>query len=221
MPSFDLSGIRITLPDTMLTPTIRRMLEKGWYENEEAKALKAHLRADDSVLELGGGAGFLATLCARKVGAANVVTVEANPDMLPVIRQNLADNGQAAATVIHGSVFATSDCDTAAFFVPEAFWAATSKTTGATASRRITVPVLLLDDLLKTYRPTVLIVDVEGAEEDYFLSALPLQLRLIVMELHPDRYPPESIRALFMRLAAQDFTYQPKGSHGSVVVFTR
>lgn len=56
MPAYTLGDLLISLPEKMLTPSIRRMLDKGWYEIEEAKALRAHLRDGDRVLELGGGA---------------------------------------------------------------------------------------------------------------------------------------------------------------------
>ncbi|WP_068306043.1 FkbM family methyltransferase [Pararhodobacter sp. CCB-MM2] len=221
MPSYSLGDIQLVLPDALLTPLIQRMLEKGWYEVEEAKALRAHLRDDDRVLELGGGAGFLATLCALKVGAQNVATVEANPTMLPIIRENLERNGQGGADVLHGAVLSSSGLATTDFYIPEAFWAATLEQSGKGAVRQVSVPVWPLSDLLQRYAPTVLIVDVEGAEKDYFEGMLPSGLRLIVIELHPDAYARDIIGVLFARLAAQGFIYQPKGSQGAVVVFER
>lgn len=221
VPGFQHFDIKFFLPDSLLTPTIREMLENGWYEVEEANAVQALLRPGDKVLELGGGAGFLAALCGRKVGAANVVTVEANPKMIPLIKRNLAANGQSAITVVHGAVLASPERSTATFFVTKAFWAAASKKPTALASEQITVPALALDSLLERYNPSVLIVDVEGAEEDFFLTLLPENLRLIIIELHPENYPPKTIRSIFARLADQQFTYETKGSHGPVVVFAR
>lgn len=221
MPAYTLGDLLILLPEKMLTPSIRRMLDKGWYEIEEAKALRAHLRDGDRVLELGGGAGFLAALSASRVGAKNVTTVEANPEMVPIIEGNLARNGQADATIIHGVVSEEPKQSAVDFFVPEDFWAATAINTNQSRKRVISVPSVQLSDLLERYQPTVLIVDVEGAERDYFINGLPSGVRLIVIELHPDQYERWVIGEMFSRLAQQGFIYQPRGSHGAVVVFEK
>lgn len=221
MPAYALGDLQISIPEEMLTPSIRRMLDKGWYEIEEAKALRIHLRDGDRVLELGGGAGFLATLAASRVGAKNVTTVEANPEMVPIIKANLDRNGQADVTVIHGVVSEETKQTDIDFFVPEDFWAATTLNTNPSRTRVVTVASVQLSDLLKRYQPTVLIVDVEGAEREYFTNDMLADVRLIIIELHPDQYERWVIGKIFSRLAKQGFTYQPRGSHGAVVVFER
>lgn len=221
MAVFTINGIHLTVPETLLTPTIERMLEKGWYEVEEYRALKAHLLPGDSVLELGSGIGYLASVCARTVGARNVTTVEANPDLLAIIERNLAANGAQEVTLLHGVVVAGPKATDATFHVSDAFWSATHKQVQDAGATRITVPALDFESLLETCQPTVLIADVEGAEEDFFQAPLPPDLRLIIVELHPHHYAPSTVRALFSRLHDQDFTYHTKGSSGSVIVFAR
>lgn len=222
MPNFSISGLSLTLPASLLTAPIQRMLEKGWYEVEERKALEANLRSDDCVLELGGGAGLLAAFSARLVGADRVTTVEANPKMLPVIQNNLAQNDYSAVKVRHGMVLEQPQEKEAAFYVPESFWAASQDTCAMDSSwLSISVPVIPLETLLNEEQPTVLVVDVEGAEASYFFSDLPNSLRLIIVELHPQKYSGHAIRALFNRLDKQDFVFQPTGSHGAVVCFEK
>jgi protein arginine N-methyltransferase 7 len=55
-------------------------------------ALKAHVRPDDIVLEIGTGSGLLAMLAA-KAGAKHVYAVEANKHMAQLARQLIAGNG--------------------------------------------------------------------------------------------------------------------------------
>ncbi|PSL17579.1 FkbM family methyltransferase [Shimia abyssi] len=222
MPTFSLSGIKLSLPKLLLTESIRRMLEKGWYEVEERKALEAHLRSGDRVLELGGGAGFLAAFSAQFVGASQVTTVEANPKMLAVLQKNLADNDCSLVNVRHGVVLGKTTEKETSFHVPEAFWAASQDTSAMDSSwLSVSVPTLSFDALLGEEQPTVLVVDVEGSEASYFFLDLPECLRLIVIELHPQKYSPHAIRALFNRLDRQSFIFQPLGSHGTVVCFER
>lgn len=218
MPSWTIDGLSLTLPEAMLTPGIARMCDKGWYETEERRALAAHLAPGDRLLELGGGAGFLACVAARALGAARVVTVEANPAMLPVIRANLAANGQEAVRLVHAAAVADGCCEME-LHVPAAFWAASLE--DAPGTRAVTVPARPAEALIADHDPTVLVVDVEGAEAGFFAHPLPGTLRLIVVELHPPRYPRAAIRDLFARLGARGFAYEPKGSSGAVVCFHR
>jgi FkbM family methyltransferase len=221
MAIYKINGANLDVPDAILTPTISKMLEKGWYEVEEFRAIKAHLCGSDIVLELGSGVGYLAVICAQIVGAKNVTTVEANPALLPVIKNNLSNNEMADVTLIHGVASSQSSSGKEYFNIPDSFWSATKKRLNKVSSRQIEVPALIVDTLLTQIQPTVLIVDVEGAEEDFFYSPLPKHLRLIVLELHPDHYSQETIRGLFIRLFDQGFCYQTQGSNGAVVVFKR
>jgi FkbM family methyltransferase len=222
LTTFSLSELKLSLPEALLTDPIRDMIDNGWYEIEEMRAIKNHLRPDDTFLEIGGGLGFIAALSARTIGANRVTTVEANPVMIPIIRQNLDENGFGAADVVHRAVVADATDETMPFFVPQSFWAASSSTLGMEGLHRtVSVPTISLDALLNEKQPSVLMVDVEGAEAGFFSSKLPSTLRLIVLELHPDKYPPSVIGQIFQRLGQNDFIYQPKGSQGSVVCFER
>ena len=221
MAQYTLNSITIDVPDRIHTPVIRRMLEKGWYEIEEVRAINAHLLSTDTVLELGGGIGYLAAICSQIVGAKRVTTVEANPDLLRVIGRNLANCGSEDAKIIHG-VAVEKRCNEAEdFYIPEAFWSGTLKQQNENDDKKISVPTLALSELFEMSQPTFLIVDVEGEEESFFYSRLPAELRVIIIELHPNRYPQSSVRDLFMRLFDQGFVYDTMGSHGAVVVFKR
>lgn len=222
MSTFSLNGLKMTLPDALMTAPIRKMIDNGWYEIDEMKALKLNLLPDDRFLEVGGGMGYIAALSARRVGASQVTTVEANPEMVPIIRQNLVANGFPEVDIRHGVVVAEKTQEYAEFFLPRSFWAASLNPKGLNGSpKSIQVPTLSMTELIEEIQPTFLMIDVEGAESDFFMSQLPAALRVIVLELHQDKYPRHVIRDIFRRLDQQDFIYQPKGSHGAVVCFER
>lgn len=222
MTTFSLSGLELSLPEALLTEPIKNMIDNGWYEIEEMRALRAHLRSDDTFLEIGGGMGYIAALCARTISAERVTTVEPNPEMIPTLRKNLADNGFDAAAVLHAVVVPEITAQTETFYLPHSFWAASVSEIGMEgAYQAVTVPAISLADLLEEKQPTVLMVDAEGAEAEFFKSNLPDVLRLIVLELHPDKYPLSAIREIFQRLDHNGFVYQPKGSQGAVVCFER
>ena len=80
---------------------------------------------------------------------------------------------------------------------------------------------VVLKDLIKKRSPTILLVDVEGAEEDFFHSKLPSELRIVIIELHPKKYPQQAVENRFIRVFDQGFTYETGGSNGAVVVVKR
>lgn len=224
MPSFTLNGIVLELPDGVLTPPLREALRSGRYENAEAAALARHLRPGDRVLELGAGAGYLAALAARVLGAAAVLGVEGHPEMAEVARANLNANGFDEAALLWGA--AVEDAHDGApvrFHIRPAFWASARAAEGRDipASRLVEVPALRLGDLIARHRPTVLIVDVEGGEIGLFDQPLSDGIRLVILEIHPGRYGPQGTKHVFDRLSASGMAYCPAGSRGDTLVFER
>lgn len=221
MAEFDIEGLRLAVPDEMLTPRLAAKLASGEYERDEARAALMRLRPGRNVLDLGAGSGFIACLCARVAGAASVTTVEANPALLPVIRANLDRNGAGAATLLHGAVgVAGEDTAPVAFDAAQPFWAG-RLADAATGARTVNVPRLELRDLLARTRPALVIMDIEGAEAALFDARWPAHVRNVMIELHPDRYPDTVIQRIVDCLSASGLTYDPGPSRGRILCFQR
>jgi FkbM family methyltransferase len=217
---FEVEGVRLAVPEAELGPRLRHALETGRYEHAEAHALATHLRSGDRVLDLGAGCGYLTIVAARIVGPDAVTAVEPNPALLPVIVDNVAANGLPPVRVLHGAAVAGPGGGQVALSLRAGFWA------GSTVrdDRRhgaVDVPALGLAALQQTYRPTVLVADVEGAEEALFDAPLPPPLRLVIVELHPNVYGARGIARVFAGFAASGFAYCPSGSRGRTIVFHR
>ncbi len=175
-----LRGVRLPLPEE-LPASLRRRILAGRYERGESRAVLLHLAPDDVVLELGGGLGYLAALCALRVGSHRVTTYEANPDLVPALARTLAANG-VAARVEHAVVGLTEG--TATFYVERSF-DASSALRGSAAARSVTVPQVDLRRVIERVRPTFLIMDVEGAELDLVPAIAWGSIRTLLLELHP------------------------------------
>jgi len=221
MAGFDIEGLRLDVPDEMLTPRLVAKLASGAYERDEARAALMRLRPGRTVLELGAGIGFIACLCARVAGADRVTTVEANPALLPVIRANLDRNGAGAVDLLHGAVGAASE-ETApvAFDAARPFWAGRLAGDGA-GPRTVPVPRLDLRDLMARRRPDLVVMDIEGAEAALFDARWPAHVRHVIIELHPDRYPDTVIQRIVDCLSASGMTYDPGPSRGRILCFQR
>ena len=80
----DSHGVIIPFDPAIITPTIKHAIESGYFEAEEAEQLPDIVQPDDIVLDIGAGIGFISTLIARR--AERVISVEANPDLLPFMK---------------------------------------------------------------------------------------------------------------------------------------
>jgi FkbM family methyltransferase len=223
MPDFEVNGIRLTIPQSCMTPHLRKEMQSGRYESAEMEALVQHLHGDDRVLDLGAGAGYISTLAGLVAAAGGVAGVEANPEMVEAARANLAGNGVAGAELLWGAVVPDDfAADTVPFTLRRAFWASgIAREDEGAGLRRVDVPALRLGPLLQRFSPTVLIVDIEGGEEALFDRPLPPQLRLVVIELHLNVYGSAGVKRIFDGLSASGLSYCPKGSRGKVVVLQR
>ncbi len=222
MAKFELDGITLRIPGKCLSPELEKALQSGRYESSESGALKRHARTGDRLLDLGAGAGYVSAQGARIMGAGNVVSVEASTDMLDHLRHNLDANGAREATVLNGAVVADDfHGDTVEFAMRPAFWASSIATPDVCADLVQSVPALRLSDLLADHRPSIVTMDVEGAELDLCQQVWPDHVRLLVMEIHTKRYGAIGVKAIFDGLSRSDMAYMPWGSRGEVLVFQR
>ena len=92
-------------------------------------------------------------------------------------------------------------------------------------ARAVRVPTRTLGSILRDFRPTVVMSDVEGAEAELF--GVPQEfrgVRVIVVELHLRNYrdpPLAAVDRIFRALSDQGFAYLPSLSDGEVVTFHR
>jgi FkbM family methyltransferase len=219
MRQFQINGVSLAVPTAFATPAIAAKLTDGSYEADEARAADRCVRPGFRVLDLGSGLGYVATLCAQRAGAENVLTVEANPDLLPVIEANLAANGQAGASVLHGAATGpATEGATAPFHLSDGF---TGSSLGGAGRRTVEVPLIAITDLIRSHRPHVILMDVEGAEAQMFDRPWKCPLRFFVLELHPKKYPASVIKKIVDFMSAMDMTYDPVVSRGKVLGFRK
>lgn len=213
------------IPNHALNPGMRKLLNTGYYEGGEARAIDLHMREDDRVLELGAGAGYITMRIASRVGGENLMTVEANPQMVPVVEKNLAANLINGVTVINAAVVGDDFTeDSVELHVTPAFWSSSLNPTRAKTipdTKTVQVPVVKFSELLEEHKPTAVVMDIEGAEQGLFDRPWPNSVRLLLIEIHPTLYPDHVIKQIFDQMSASGLTYCPAGSRDTIVVFKR
>ncbi|WP_456387758.1 FkbM family methyltransferase [Profundibacter sp.] len=225
MAKFLIRDYLLQIPNHALNDGMRKLLESGYYEGGEARAIDLHLCEEDRVLELGAGAGYISMRIASRVGGANLMTVEANPQMVPVVEKNLATNLIEDVTVINAAVVGDNfEGESIDFHVTAAFWSSSinpARTKKWDATKTIKVPTVKFSELMQEHRPTAVVMDIEGGEQGLFEAPWPDHIRLLLIELHPTLYPDHCIKQIFDTMSASGLTYCPRGSRDTIVVFKR
>jgi FkbM family methyltransferase len=174
-----IEGIRIRVGRHM-SRRVERALSRGEYERQELRLIGEVLSPGDVVLEVGAGLGLVSAYCAQRVGSARVFACEADPDLEPCIRETYALNGvepsldMCAVGARAGRVMLYRD----------KHLVSSSVVRRRAGSRPVEVPGKALNYLVERVRPTLLIVDAEGAERELFEGAQLPSVTKIVLELH-------------------------------------
>lgn len=203
-------GLKIWAVAPGVSARMTRVLYKGAHEWPERMMTKRVLRPGDRVLEMGAGVGLVTLTAARIVGAENVLAYEAQADLAPVIEANFALNGWRAQVRPRAMA---REAGAVRFF--EAERSVTSSYVDGAASGEAgetrEIPADAIDDVLAEFRPTVLILDVEGAEVDILAETALPGVRAIVMERHGQIVGAERDAAMMARLASLGFAPHPDG----------
>lgn len=186
-------GFDLYLPPDIVGGRVLKAILDGQYEAAERSALLDDLHSTDRVLELGTGIGLIAMTATRHCPGLPIVTIEANPELAEVVRENFrrnsctADFVTAAAGLNNGEV---------KFFLAREFWASAEQPTND-GDRSVFARMIDIRDVMRKFRPTILIIDIEGGEV-HLIPNLDLNgLRRIVVEMHPKTTSTEEISGVF------------------------
>ncbi|CAN5610420.1 hypothetical protein BH23GEM9_BH23GEM9_23510 [soil metagenome] len=213
---FDLRGVRLDLSLPVFTPEIKEAVMQGYYETVEADAAARIIEPNQTVLEIGAGCGFLSSYIGRLNRANTLICVEANPDLIPVIRHHHDLNG-TTALVYHEML--SAETGAGEFFVHPDFWASAARPSAGAA--RITVPKARFTERLQQWRPDCLIVDIEGGELDLLRLGLPDCVQSVIVEIHEWVYGVAGVKVVMDLLSAMNFAYVWDASNGHVLSYRR
>ncbi|SEO77463.1 methyltransferase, FkbM family [Salinihabitans flavidus] len=207
-----------------LGPTMIRNLEQGRYERREVLAALEVIGAHDRVVEMGAGAGIVGAVAAFNRKPEAMVAFEANHRLLPHIESLYRHNGIEGAIALHNEIV-LSEPDApqeAEFFIRGNFLGSGMQITkGLARAEKVRVPVRRWEALRAQTRPSVLLMDIEGAELDFFRHADLTGVRAVIVELHRNIYGRPGMKENRHLLRAQGFVIHEELSRGGVFVFER
>ena len=214
VPCFDNRGVLIPIVPGIFSEFIATCVSQGTYEGDEASILDALIEPGDVVLEIGAGCGFISTLCAKNPLTEAVYCVEANPNLIDVIK--LTHRINKVNVTVYEEILAKEAGETD-FFLHKDFWASGTHSSLGTP---VKVKTTSFQSRLNALRPTVLVVDIEGGEESLFEAVDLSGVRKIMLELHQHIIGRTGMKKVFDLLSAQHFHYDAMHSTFCVVTFS-
>ena len=215
-------GMNIPKHPQLTTGRVRGALKSDTYERKECEAVMRVVRPGDTVLELGGGIGYMSTLLATVKKVQRVVCYEANPALIPYIRSVHVANAVTNVD-LRNALLMPKAGGPLPFHIRHGFLS--SSMDGSVDVKDIVktvqVPQHGIAEVLQTENPSVLVCDIEGAEATLLPSGDWSGLRVAIIELHPQWIGPKGVRAVFDAMHESGLTYFPQASDGKVVTFRR
>jgi FkbM family methyltransferase len=94
----DLGRLLLQKDAVLFTPTV---LAEGIWEPSMNRLMRRYLRPGMTVLDVGANIGYMSVLASQLVGeAGQVYAVEADPDNVPILQENLAHLGNGNASIL-------------------------------------------------------------------------------------------------------------------------
>lgn len=211
-------GVRLAIDRRVLSPAIVESFYKGGYEGPEVEIIRSTLAPDDRVLEIGGGVGFVGIMTARMLRQPDqLLIIEANPQLIPLMERNFSLNGVRPA--VRNVVLGTNGASDVSFYLHDDFWA--SSLVAFPGGRETKVPQQDVRRVFSEFRPTYLIVDIEGGEIDLFNGLSLDGVGKLCLEVHPLQTGQAAVNALFRSFERQGFGLERTSRRENVVFFRR
>jgi FkbM family methyltransferase len=183
-------GCVIVTTSPLVVPRIKAKLFLRGYEPVEIQFVKKYLRPDRDVIDLGSSLGVVASHIGRQLHAGRrVIGVEANPQLLDIIRTNVSRNApQVQVALVSGAVDYPPDrrpwvelalgFDNLVAHIVE----------DEVVPNGILVPTVSLSEIVQRFelREYALVSDIEGSEAGLLEldSAALTRCRQLIIELH-------------------------------------
>lgn len=212
-------GVRVPLGPDEVSPQIWRALSTGTYEAKEARWILCAVRPHDRVLELGSGVGVVTALIAAIEGV-RVWAFEANPSSVRLARRVIEANGLDNVELAQGILAAAPPRDLA-FYVRRDLWMSSTVEHQGPYEEVLTITTGDIDRFIAEHAIDIVVMDIEGAERHLLVEAELPGVERIFLELHDHLYGLAGIREITAALASKGFAYDPRGSSGACVLFSR
>jgi FkbM family methyltransferase len=217
-------GLWFDVRSSDFSPQVRAQMFWGAYEGAETRMIRGLLRGSTTVVELGSSLGVTSVhIAALMAPGGHLVCVEANPGLLPGLRELLAERtASLQVDFVHAAV--TGHCGDAVLALSPM---TVSSRLGAVRPRDVAVgvPALTLREILRRTGVSDfdLVSDIEGAESAFLLEDPDVlrECRRAVIELHDTTVDGRAVSVSDLMEAAVAAGLRIIRRHGPVVSLVR
>lgn len=215
-------GVKVP-PSPFLNEMRIQRIEAARYEGEEIAGALAVVRDGDRVLEMGAGLGIVGAVTALNAKPEAVLSFEANPDLIPHIRELHRLNGLEDRMEVRNQVLISAEDrpESMTFHVRSSFLGSSLLENDKRPTTPVEVPTASFAEVMEEFAPDILIMDIEGGELDFLEHAKLDGIRAVVIEFHPGLYGTEGAARCKDFLRAAGFTKVPEVSTRFVWTCTR
>lgn len=183
-------GCVIDTSSPLVVPRIKAKLFLRGYEPVEINLVKKHLRPDRTAIDLGSSLGVVASHVGRKLHAGQrVICVEANPELLDIIRANVTRNApHVSVEIVSGAVDYPPDRRAFVELVLGFDNLMAHIVEDEMVPQGISVPAISLSEIIQGHHidDYTLVSDIEGSEAGLLEmdGAALIHCRQMIIELH-------------------------------------
>jgi FkbM family methyltransferase len=217
-------GLWFDVRSSDFSPQVRAQMFWGGYEGAETRMIRGLLRGSKAVVELGSSLGVTsAHVAALMAPGGHLVCVEANPQLLPGLRERLARRtASLRVDIMHAAV--TDHCGTAIIALSPQTMSSRLDTVRPHETA-VEVPALTLREVLQRTGMSHfdLVSDIEGAESAFLLQDPDVLrgCRRAVIELHETTVGGRAVPVSELLDAAVAAGLRIIRRHGPVVALAR
>jgi FkbM family methyltransferase len=215
----------VEVPDAPhLGPTMIQNMIDETYERREVLCALGVITSEDRVVEMGAGAGVVGAIVAKNCSPAKMVSFEANHHLIDHITALYRHNKLSGKIEVRNQIVLSQENppESVDFFIRGNFLGSGMEITkGEDRATQVSVPVASWADVKDEVSPTVLLMDIEGAERDFFRDADLTGIREIIVELHRHIYHRPGMKEIRQSLGEKGFSQDRERSGGGVFIFAR
>lgn len=182
-------------------------LNAGRYEGQEILGVMSTVSEEDRVLELGAGIGVVGAVAAHNKRPQKVLSFEANPNLIPTIKALYQANDlENRISVINEVLVSAPDRPAeVTFHVQNSYLGSSLIPKSGRNTTEVSVKTRDFEDVRTKFKPTILVMDIEGGELDLLRHANLDGIRAVVLEFHPEAYGVDGMRECKDILRTQGF----------------
>jgi FkbM family methyltransferase len=216
----DYHGLTVPVSVEHMPLPIFVQISEDAYERPELMAVEGMIRDNDRVLEMGTGLGIVSGLISNMATGIEVQSYEANPSLLPKITELHQLNDITNVSVTHAMLEPNPASDTRSVHIHKYFSEGSIYQT-SDSEDMIEIPVVDINKVIGQFDPTVLVCDIEGAEEVVIPNSELSGIRALVLELHPHMMSRKAIKNIYDACLAAGLYPRVELSSEQVVAFER